>query len=89
MRRRRQRTDRDRHVEATAVGSYHVGEQESAPLILVEPPLKLPAHQWMQLGVLVDLAVDAHQQARGFQVCKMLLEVGRRAAFAEVIFALG
>jgi hypothetical protein len=34
----------------------------------------------VKLGVLVDLAVDAHQESRGFEPRQMLLEVGRRAA---------
>ena len=85
----RERADRHRHVEAAAVGPYHVGEQERAPLLLVEAALELPAHQRMQFGVLVDLAVDAHQKAGRFQVREVLLEIRRRAAFFGVIFALG
>jgi hypothetical protein len=87
--RRRQRAGRHRHVEAAAVGAHHIGEKEGAPLVLVEATLELPAHQRVQFGVLVDLAVDAHQQAGGLQIGEMLLEIGRRAAGFGVIFALG
>src|SRR6266700_712084 len=42
----------------------------------------------MQLGVLVDLAVDAHQQTGGLQIGEMLLEINRGLAFWGVVFAL-
>jgi hypothetical protein len=34
----------------------------------------------VKLGVLVDLAVDAHQESGGIKPRQVLLEVGRRAA---------
>jgi hypothetical protein len=80
----RQRPDRDRHVEAASVGSDHIGEQEGAALVLVQPALELPAHQRVKLGVLVDLAVDANQESR-----QVLLEVrGRAAALRRLICTL-
>ena len=42
-------------------------EQEGAALILGEAALELPAHQRMQLGVLVDRPIDADQQALRFE----------------------
>ena len=79
VRRGRKRADRDRHIEAPAVGADHIGEQEGAPLLLVKAALELPAHQRMKLGVLVDRALDAHQQAGGFEIGEMLLEIRRDA----------
>ena len=80
LRRGRQRAHRHRHVEAAPVGADHIGEQEGAALVLVEAALELPAHQRVKLGVLVDLAVDAHQEPGGIEPRQVLLEVGRRAA---------
>jgi hypothetical protein len=36
---------------------------------------ELPAHQGMQLGVLVDRCVDPLNEAGGFEIGKMVLEV--------------
>ena len=80
LRRGRQRADRDRHVEAASIGADDVGEQEGAALILIEAALELPAHQRVEFGVLVDLAIDAHQESGGFEPRQVVLEVGRRAA---------
>ena len=75
LRRGGQRADRDRHVVAPAAAVDHVGEQERAALILGKPALELPAHQRMQLGVLVDRPVDAHQQAGRLERREMRLEI--------------
>src|SRR5262249_36461382 len=78
--RSRQRTDGDRDV-VTAPGAIDdVGEQKRASLVLAQAALKLPAHQRMQLGVLVDGAIDAKEEAFGFEPAQMLLKVERRAA---------
>ena len=37
----------------------HIGEQKRPPLILGEAALELPAHQRMQLSILVDRTIDA------------------------------
>ena len=50
----RERADHHRHVVAAALGVDHVGEQERAALVLRHAAEELPAHQRMQLGVLVD-----------------------------------
>jgi len=52
-----------------------VGEQERLAVGLGEPADELPAHQRVQLGVLVDRAVDLLQQAARAQGRKMLVEV--------------
>jgi hypothetical protein len=60
---------------------HHVGEQERATCILRQVALELPAHQRMQLGVLVDRPVDPHHQALRLERGEVLLEVERRARF--------
>jgi hypothetical protein len=72
-----ERTDRDRNLVAAARCIDHVGEQERAPLLLVEPALELPAHQRMQLGVLIDGAIDAREQPFCLERGEMGLEIGR------------
>ncbi len=76
----RERADRDRDAVAAAGAVDHVGEQEGAALILGETALELPAHQRMQLGVLVDRPIDTHEQALRFERSEMRLEVERRTA---------
>jgi hypothetical protein len=44
-----------------------------------EAALELPAHQRMQLGVLVDRPVDPHQQPGRLERGQVRLEIGRRA----------
>ena len=73
-----ERADHHRHVVTFAGAVGDVGEQERAPLILGEPALELPAHQRMQLGVLVDRTIDARDQPLRFQRGEMLLEIQRR-----------
>ena len=80
VRRGRQRPDRHRHVVAPALGVGHIGEQEGAPLVFGQAAEKLPAHQRMQFSVLVDRVVDTHQQAAGFEVGEMGLEIRCRTA---------
>ena len=72
------RAHHHRHVVSAAGAVGYVGEQEGAALILAKTALELPAHQRMQLGVLVDRAVDAHQEALRLEQREMLLEVLRR-----------
>jgi hypothetical protein len=55
-----------------------MGEQECAALILGETALELPAHQRVQLGILVDRAIDAGDQPLRLQGRQMLLEIERR-----------
>src|SRR5205085_8271083 len=55
-----------------------IREHECAPPILGNPALKLPAHQRMQLAVLVDGAIDPHKQALRLQHSEMGLEIGWR-----------
>ncbi len=80
FRRRRQRADHHRHVVALAFGVDDVGEQECAALLLRHAADELPAHQRIELGVLVDRPVDAHQQPGGFEVGEVLLKVEPGAA---------
>ena len=75
-----ERADHHRHVVAPALRVRHIGEQEGPPLVLGNAAQELPAHQRMQLGVLVDRPVDAHQQAVGLEVGEVLLEIEPRPA---------
>ena len=80
LRRGRQRADGDRNVVTAPRQVDDVGEQERAPLILGEPALELPAHQRVQLGILVDRAIDAHQQPLRLERGEVRLEIERRSA---------
>src|SRR5262249_19252504 len=75
----RKRADHHRNVVPPALGVDHVGEQESAPLVLRDAAEELPAHQRMQLGILVDGAIDAEEQPVRLEIRQMLLEVEPRA----------
>src|SRR5262249_13625252 len=59
------------------------GKQERAPLILRQSALELPAHQRMQLGVLVDRAIDAHKQSLRLERGEVRLEIERRSGGAR------
>src|SRR5262245_5638215 len=72
-----ERPDHDRHVVCAAAGVGDVGEQEGAALVFGEAALELPAHQRMQLGVLVDRPLDAHDEALRLEQREVLLEVSR------------
>ena len=74
-RRSGERADRDGHVVPPPFEIDHVGEQKCAPLIFAQPALELPAHQRMQLGVLVDRPLDAYQEPCRFEPRQMLLEI--------------
>ena len=55
--------------------SIDVGEQERLALCLVHAADELPAHQRMQLGILVDRPVDREQQAALTQRIEMLVQI--------------
>jgi hypothetical protein len=82
LRRRRQRADHDWNVVFAALGVGDVGEDKGAALVLGHAADELPAHQRMQLGVLVDRGVDARDQAGGFEIGEMILEI-EAGAFAR------
>ena len=65
----RKNPDRYRHVVLAALAVGDVLEQESLALILRNAAAKLPAHQRVHFGVLVDRPLDAQQQS-------LLVEVG-------------
>ena len=56
-----------------------MGEQEGAALVLGKAALELPAHQRVQLGVLVDRSVDAGHEPLRFEHGEMVLEIQRRS----------
>ncbi len=80
FRRGRERADRDWRVVAAALAVGDVGKDERAPFVLPQAALKLPTHQRMQLGVLVDRPIDATEKTRRFEPRQMLLKVERRPA---------
>jgi hypothetical protein len=55
-----------------------MGEQKRAALILGQTTLKLPAHQRVQFGILVDRSIDAGNQPLRLQGRQMLLKIERR-----------
>ena len=71
-----QRADHDRHGVLAAGGVDHVLEQERLALALRDPAPELPADERVQLGVLVDRAVHADQEAVPLQRRQMLMQVG-------------
>jgi hypothetical protein len=73
-----ERSDRDRRVVAVAGGIDHMGEKKCPSLTLGEAALKLPAHQRVQFGVLVDRTVDAGDQPLRLERRQVLLEIQRR-----------
>ena len=77
LRRCRQRADRDGHVVAPSAAIDDVGEQERAALVLGQSALELPAHQRVQLGVLVDRPVDARHEPLRLKPRQVLLEIER------------
>ena len=72
--------DRDRNIVTPPGTVDDVGEQKGAALFLGEAALELPAHQRVQLAVLVDGVVDAGDQAARFELAQVVLEIERRAA---------
>src|SRR5712691_10103165 len=59
-----------------------MGEKKRSSLVLRHAAQELPAHQRVQLGILVDRAVDSHQQALRLEVGQMVLEIEPRPAAA-------
>ena len=74
----RERADHDRNIVAAALGVGHMREQERAALVLGHAAQELPAHQRMQLGVLVDGAVDANEQTLRLKIGQMILKIQTR-----------
>src|SRR5262249_61889277 len=60
-----------------------VREQDRAPLVLRDAADELPAHQRVQLRVLVDGPVDADQETARLEIGQVLLQVEARAACGE------
>ena len=54
-----ERSDSDWNIVAPPGSIDHVGEHEGAASVLAQSALELPAHQRMQLTVLVDRPVNA------------------------------
>ena len=71
-----------------------MGEEEGLALIFGHAADELPAHQRLQLSVLVDGTVDAHQQPCGVQRGQMLVQITRgiggcACVVAHVLFPFG
>ncbi len=74
-----ERAHHHRHVVAPALRVDDVGEHERLAVVLGDAAQELPAHERMQLGVLVDRAVHMDQQSLPLQLLQMVLEVQRRS----------
>src|SRR4030095_7014293 len=61
------------------------GEKEARGRVLAKATLELQANERMQLGVLVDWAIDAHEQAPRLEQREMLLEVLRRCVRRSLV----
>ena len=72
----RERADDDREVVSLRPERIdHVGEEKGPPRLLGEAADELPAHERVQLGVLVDRPVDPHEQAALLEARDMLLKI--------------
>ena len=67
--------DHHRNIVFAAARIDDVGEQEGLTLRLVEAADELPAHQRVQLCILVDRPVDGAQQAALLKDVKMLVKI--------------
>ena len=76
LRRRRIDADRHRQVVAPALGVHHVGEEKRLAVRLADAAAILPAHQRMQLAVLVDGVIDAMEQPGAVEPRNVLVQVG-------------
>ncbi len=68
--------DHDGDVVFAAVPVMDVGEEERLALGLVQPADELPAHQRVQLGILVDRPVDGQEKSRLPERRQMLVQIG-------------
>ena len=75
--------DQHRDVVLAALGVGDVGEQERLAVLLLDAAAELPAHQRVHLGVLVDRAVDADEQAGLLQRADVVVQVGVGAGCAR------
>ena len=62
-------------VELASAGVGDVGEIPRLSLLVGNAAPVLPAHQWMQLRVLVDGLVDAAEMPRLFKHSQMLMQI--------------
>ena len=70
-----QRAHHHGEVELAPAGVGDVGEVPSLALLVGDAAPVLPAHQRVQLGVLVDGLVDAAQVPRLFEHSEMLMQI--------------
>src|SRR5882672_11875785 len=69
------RADDDRNVVLATASVDDVGEEERLPLRFVHPSDELPAHQRMQLRVLVDRPVDREEEPALLQLLEVLVKI--------------
>ena len=74
------RADDDGKLVLAAAAVDDVREEKRLALVLFDAADVLPAHQRMQLRVLVDRPVDREQQAAPAQLVEMLVQVGIAAS---------
>lgn len=63
-------------VAFAAFGVDDVGEEERPALLIRHAALELPSDQSMQLGILVDRAVDPDEQVARLKLLQMSLGIG-------------
>ena len=67
--------DHHGHVVFAPEAIHDIGEQKGLALGLVDAAHELPAHQRMQLAVLVDGPIHLHQQTRRAQRIEVVMQV--------------
>src|SRR6185312_1045974 len=72
----RDAADNDREIVFAAARIDDVGKEKRLALGLGEPADKLPAHQGVHLGILVDRPVDLDEEAAFLERGEMLAEIG-------------
>src|SRR4029077_7377204 len=83
---RRERADHPRGGVAPGPRGHPSREEKRLALALLDAAAELPAHQRMQLGVLVDRALDGNQQAGALQRIEMVVQVGIAFGHSTVMF---
>ncbi len=82
---RRERSHYDRDIVMPPLGVRHIGEKECASLVFGHAAQELPAHQRVQLGVLVDGAIDSHEEAPRLKVGEMVLKIEPRTVLQSAL----
>src|SRR5262249_10396216 len=83
------RTHKNGHVVMPSLGVEDVSEQPGLAFVRAHAAAELPAHQWMELGILVDRLVDPDQEAGVIEGFDMIPEIAvTTACYADCAAAL-